>query len=175
MADERSRAFEQAALARAQRGRGGQSAAPSLRTAVPQREAPRRKPQEKPRIVKGPGLTKEEQEAERKARSRYVQRIILCALLIFSMLGSLMYMRARISELGRERAELAETLEECRSEKIRLNMQLMARISPERIERIATQELGMSKYRESMRYIADVNTDSAKVFQFVAPPADDGQ
>lgn len=126
-------------------------------------QQPQAVPQE-PKIVPEKKKSKQQLQREAKARSRKVRRVILAAAVSLTMAGSLIHMRVQVSQITRDMSQAQRTLNEQRSEYTRLKMQLSASVSLDKVEKKATEELGMIKHREAYRYITMASEDTVVLY-----------
>ena len=148
MADERGRAFEQAAAARvyAPPRRG----TPPAQQPAPQGVPPKRK-------------TNAQLRAEKLRLQKRVVGIMLAAALLLGGPGTLIYMRAHLVENAKESQALSTTLAAKKSEKIELEMKIASYFSLDRVEKIAKEKLGMVEYREQFHYVLSQSGDKLSV------------
>lgn len=91
-------------------------------------------------------------------------KILVISLCLLSMFAGLLYSRLRSDELTREIDAASAQLAEAQGENVRLNMQLDAMISLEKVENYAKNDLGMTKVEGyQIEYIDLSGADSVSV------------
>lgn len=96
-------------------------------------------------LVRRKKKTVAEARAEMHAGARQTRKILAIALCLLTLFAALLYSRLRVDELTREIDAANAQLKVEQGENVRLNMQLDAMISLERVENYAKNELGMIK------------------------------
>lgn len=118
------------------------SAARVRSSAVPQRRAEER---EKPQLKKVDPKSVEVKKQEERSSNLRIGRMILLAAVIFCVIFCQISAGAERYELIRQIAEVEAEIEVAKSENVRLNTELNAKMSINRIETYAEQVLGMKK------------------------------
>ena len=125
------------------------SAAPKRRPTPGTHPAPR------PRVVK---KTKAQLRAEsRRSRAKAIKIMCICALL-FSIVAFQIYGQVRVDELDRELKSVNSDINVLDSENTRLNMQLDAIISLDKVDRYAQDVLGMVKVENYQVSYVDISS-----------------
>lgn len=103
--------------------------------------------QKKPQmeLVRRKKKTVTEAKREMRVGARQTAKILVIALCLLSMFAALLYSRLRADELQREIDAANAQLKVEQGENVRLNMALDSKISLERVESYARDELGMTK------------------------------
>lgn len=107
--------------------------------------------------------TKAEIRSEEVRSYKVSAKVVAVALILFAMLAAVLYGENMKNQLTHEIAGIEKKLDIANSENTRLNMQLNALVSIDKIEQYATEQLGMVKLNKYQ--IAYVNTADAKAAQ----------
>lgn len=91
---------------------------------------------------------------------------VLVVIFLLGLVTLILYNYVKINELTIEQNKLEKTLEQLESEEQRLNIKLESKLDLKNIEKIAKEELGMSKIESSQKeYISIDNADTIRVIK----------
>ena len=131
-------------------------------TFAPRRQVePERKGFE-PKIVRAPKKSfKQQREEKLNYRNKFI-RVIAVALVLFTLLGSRIYLQVSLTEKTRELDHYNAEIKVAQSENVALNNQLYEIMSLDAVEQKAVKELHMVKRDSSqIRYIEVNSTDNS--------------
>lgn len=111
---------------------------------------PRQRPVRKPTLT----VTRPAQAARERARIQLGLKITACLALVITVLVTMLYSRAVLTELSRQIEVETENLNNEISEGTRLNAELESKVSLRNVEEYATQKLGMATMdKEQVTYV----------------------
>lgn len=126
-------------------------------SAVPKpKKAP---PKPKLEVVRAPRRTASQARNEMHRSALQTAKILSVALLLITMLATLLYGRLKADELEREISNVNTKLEAAQSENVRLNMQIESVISLKNVEDYAQSQLGMVKMESNQIEYIDLSGD----------------
>ncbi len=111
---------------------------------------------------------KQQLKQEAKASSRQSVKIMFITCSMVALLGFMIYARAQVFTLGQKVDSLNDDIAISESEYTRLEMELEARVSTEKVEAYASKELGMEKLNKSQIEYIDLSEESKIVLS--SPP-----
>jgi len=97
------------------------------------------------RVVRNPVKSAPQEKREMRRTALQTAKVIAVAVLLLTMLSTLLYGRFKVDELDREISNLTAEITAAQSENVRLNMKLDSVISLKNVEDYAQTRLGMVK------------------------------
>ncbi|MBQ2775586.1 MAG: hypothetical protein IJF40_06855 [Clostridia bacterium] len=135
---------------------------------------PQRAPQQQPkkkavgpqRVVKQKPKTQAEIRAEIRESNKRIAKIVVVAVVLLALVGSVLLSRAQLMVLALEEEAALTTLSQQKSENVRLQSALAQKMTMEEIENYAVNRLGMVKSSNSqITYIKVTDGDSVIYYE----------
>lgn len=108
----------------------------------------------KPYLVKKPVKTQAQKKAEERIAARKAMRIMVVTSILIIAVGMLIFGRVKLTEMTNQISLVQKEISLSKSEITRLNMEINAKMSLDKVEQYATQILGMVKQdKNQVQYV----------------------
>lgn len=124
-----------------------------------------------PKVQEGPKLelvkkqkpSANEEKQEALIAARKTRKIFIIAVVVFAFFSALIYSRIQLDEINRQISSLDSQMKIAQSDKIKLDNQLNAAISIDKVEDYAVNTLGMVKVQEHQVVYIDLSSSDSVV------------
>lgn len=145
----------------------------------PQRapQAPQKKKIAGPqKVVKAKPKTQAQIRAEIREANKRIAKIVVVAVVLLSLVGSVLFSRAQLTVLAIQEEAAENRLSQLKSENVRLQSALAQKMTMDEIEEYAVNRLGMVKSsRSQITYVKVTDGDSVVYYGADAGKTDQGE
>lgn len=145
-------------------------------SAAPKRQPSGRQTPAPPKLVPKKKKSQAELHAEAVSTARQTLKVLLLSGLLLIFLGAMLYSRVQLDELNHSLEAAQSQLSVAQAESTRLNAEMQARVTLEKVEDYAKNRLGMVKQQSyQVQYVNLAGEDSVVVSQGKQPAGTAGQ
>ena len=110
-----------------------------------------------PHLVEKPQKNKAEIIAEMNETRRQTLKVLSVLIVLLSFVGMLIYSRVRLDEVTIKTNDLRQELSMAESENVRMSMELNSKVTLDKVEKYATEQLGMVKLESYQIKYVDIS------------------
>lgn len=122
-------------------------------------------PEQEPHLVREKAKTKEDLKSENKISAKTAVKIFAVAAVLFAFFGAIIFSRITLTLSQRDAETIKSEIKTAQNENVKLNLELNAMISDEKVDEYASDVLNMKKLeRYQIHYFETDGGDEAVVY-----------